>query len=286
MSGTAVPLLYLSLGSMTGRRSSTATRSPTGAECAAERSRASEGKGKRTRNGKPWPSARKEGLPPTCLASVRSAVACRFAFASTSLRVPLSRASPPRAPLRRLRVAAKRGRLNRYRVEYRSEPESLNHDHPPTSRHPPLAATPLRPARRRRGAVASLFPAPGPPRPLPPARHSSPCRRRGGRRPDHLRQLLPRAEQGRFPVLHGRDELWKLLVTITVRHAAEWRQRETRVKRGGGDVRGHSAFAVPEDSSAAGDPFDRVVGKCPTPASRRPWPSRASACWTCWATSN
>ena len=28
------------------------------------------------------------------------------------------------------------------------------------------------------------------------------------------------AEQGRFPALHGRDELWKLLVTIAARHAA------------------------------------------------------------------
>jgi DNA-directed RNA polymerase specialized sigma24 family protein len=73
------------------------------------------------------------------------------------------------------------------------------------------------------------------------------------------------AEQGRFPALHGRDELWKLLVTIAVRHAAEWRQRETRAKRGGGDVRGGSAVSAPEDSSAGGDPFDRVAGKTPEP---------------------
>ncbi len=62
------------------------------------------------------------------------------------------------------------------------------------------------------------------------------------------------------------DEQWRqsLLVTITARHAAEWRQRETRDKRGGGDVRGHSALASPEDSSA-GDPFDRIAGTAPEP---------------------
>jgi DNA-directed RNA polymerase specialized sigma24 family protein len=73
------------------------------------------------------------------------------------------------------------------------------------------------------------------------------------------------AEQGRFPSLFGRDELWKLLVTITARHAAEWRQRETRDKRGGGDVRGHSALTPPEGSSAGGDAFDRVAGKALDP---------------------
>jgi DNA-directed RNA polymerase specialized sigma24 family protein len=73
------------------------------------------------------------------------------------------------------------------------------------------------------------------------------------------------AEQGRFPALHGRDELWKLLVTIAARHAAEWRQRETRAKRGGGDVRGDSALTPPEDSAGGGDPFDRVAGKAPEP---------------------
>jgi DNA-directed RNA polymerase specialized sigma24 family protein len=74
------------------------------------------------------------------------------------------------------------------------------------------------------------------------------------------------AEQGRFPTLHGRDELWKLLLTITARHAAEWRQHETRQKRGGGEVRGHSALTSLEDSAAAGDSFDRIPGDAPDPA--------------------
>ena len=50
-------------------------------------------------------------------------------------------------------------------------------------------------------------------------------------------------EQGRFPRLTGRDALWDLLVTIALRHAAEWRQSEARQKRGGGAVRGDSALA-------------------------------------------
>jgi DNA-directed RNA polymerase specialized sigma24 family protein len=72
------------------------------------------------------------------------------------------------------------------------------------------------------------------------------------------------AEQGRFPLLHDRDGLWQLLVTITARHAAEWRQHETRRKRGGGDVRGHSAFGPPGEGEG-GDGFDQVAGSAPEP---------------------
>ncbi len=50
------------------------------------------------------------------------------------------------------------------------------------------------------------------------------------------------AEQGRFPRLHDRDNLWALLVVITDRHAHELRAHEARQKRGGGEVRGDSAL--------------------------------------------
>jgi DNA-directed RNA polymerase specialized sigma24 family protein len=73
------------------------------------------------------------------------------------------------------------------------------------------------------------------------------------------------AEQGRFPRLADRDGLWQLLVTITARHASEWRQHETRQKRGGGGVRGHSAVASGADSSMQGDGFDQVAGDAPEP---------------------
>src|SRR5215212_3505935 len=48
------------------------------------------------------------------------------------------------------------------------------------------------------------------------------------------------AEEGRFPRLDDRDDLWKLLLTITVRKAADLRQARGRLKRGGGRVRGES----------------------------------------------
>lgn len=44
------------------------------------------------------------------------------------------------------------------------------------------------------------------------------------------------AEQGRFPDLRDRDELWRLLVVLTVRKAAHTLRDERRQKRGGGQV--------------------------------------------------
>src|SRR5262245_11080069 len=61
------------------------------------------------------------------------------------------------------------------------------------------------------------------------------------------------AEQGRFPRLEDRDDLWQMLVMITVRKAADLRQHEARQKRGGpgGET---VVYAV-----------DEVVGAEPTP---------------------
>src|ERR1700722_9674826 len=50
------------------------------------------------------------------------------------------------------------------------------------------------------------------------------------------------AERDRFPQLTDRDGLWPLLVIITARKALDQAQRERRPKRGGGDVRGESAW--------------------------------------------
>jgi DNA-directed RNA polymerase specialized sigma24 family protein len=49
-------------------------------------------------------------------------------------------------------------------------------------------------------------------------------------------------EQGRFPQLKDRDGLWALLVLITVRKAADLVKYNRRERRGGGRVRGDSAF--------------------------------------------
>jgi hypothetical protein len=52
------------------------------------------------------------------------------------------------------------------------------------------------------------------------------------------------AEAGRFPQLAGGDDLWPLLVVITARKALKCLEREHCQKRGGGKVRGESAWAV------------------------------------------
>jgi DNA-directed RNA polymerase specialized sigma24 family protein len=44
------------------------------------------------------------------------------------------------------------------------------------------------------------------------------------------------AEQGRFPQLSDRDDLWQLLVVLTGRKASDLVQQECRQKRGGGKV--------------------------------------------------
>ena len=101
------------------------------------------------------------------------------------------------------------------------------------------------------------------------------------------RQRLPRAEadeedaalsafnsfcagvaQGRFPQLADREDLWRILMTITVRKAYAQVQRQKRLKRGGGRVveeaalRGQSGDS-PFDASAAG--LDMMAGAEPTP---------------------
>jgi DNA-directed RNA polymerase specialized sigma24 family protein len=50
------------------------------------------------------------------------------------------------------------------------------------------------------------------------------------------------AEEGRFPDLADRDDLWRLLITITAQKAIDQRRHDGRAKRGGGRVRGESAL--------------------------------------------
>jgi DNA-directed RNA polymerase specialized sigma24 family protein len=69
------------------------------------------------------------------------------------------------------------------------------------------------------------------------------------------------ADQGRFPQLRDRDNLWPLLVIITARKALDLVQGECRRKRGGGAVRGESALLGHD-----GQPdIDQVVGPEPSP---------------------
>jgi DNA-directed RNA polymerase specialized sigma24 family protein len=72
------------------------------------------------------------------------------------------------------------------------------------------------------------------------------------------------AEEGRFPRLSDRDDLWQLLVLLTARKAANLVRRERRHKRGGGKVLNASALAagaVPGEESG----FLNLIGREPDP---------------------
>jgi DNA-directed RNA polymerase specialized sigma24 family protein len=73
------------------------------------------------------------------------------------------------------------------------------------------------------------------------------------------------AEQGRFPRLHDRDDLWQLLVMIGERKAADLRERERAAKRGGGRVRGESGFQDGSGDPLEGAALDALPSPEPTP---------------------
>jgi len=68
--------------------------------------------------------------------------------------------------------------------------------------------------------------------------------------------------QRKFAHLHNRDDLWKLLVTITARKATARRRAYFAPKRGGGQVRGESIFGYQEDCQ---DGLAQILGTDPTP---------------------
>jgi DNA-directed RNA polymerase specialized sigma24 family protein len=90
--------------------------------------------------------------------------------------------------------------------------------------------------------------------------------RRGGDEEDvalsALRSFLGRVQQGQFSRLENRDDLWRILVTISKRKAAKHIARETAEKRGGGKVRGESVFLRPGDDPAGG--LDEIAESRPT----------------------
>jgi DNA-directed RNA polymerase specialized sigma24 family protein len=66
------------------------------------------------------------------------------------------------------------------------------------------------------------------------------------------------AEQGRFPQLNDREDLWHLLVVITARKAQDLIVHERRQKRGGATQPGtHDPQAQPD--------LDEIIGREPTP---------------------
>ena len=73
------------------------------------------------------------------------------------------------------------------------------------------------------------------------------------------------AEQGRFPQLVDRDDLWQLLVMLTCRKAADLVEKECRRKRGGSKVKGQSAVTGPADSAGVLADLEHVLGSEPSP---------------------
>jgi RNA polymerase sigma factor (sigma-70 family) len=71
------------------------------------------------------------------------------------------------------------------------------------------------------------------------------------------------AAAGRFPQLNDRDDLWKILVTITACKAARQCRDAGRQKRGSGKVRGESVFGGNDDQPGRG--IGNVLGSAPTP---------------------
>lgn len=73
-----------------------------------------------------------------------------------------------------------------------------------------------------------------------------------------------RIQTGAYPNLSDRDELWRLLLTITENKARNQIRHERAQKRGAGGVRGDSVFyARAESANAPG--FDRFSSIDPTP---------------------
>src|SRR5271157_1688272 len=73
-------------------------------------------------------------------------------------------------------------------------------------------------------------------------------------------------EGGRFPQLADRDDLWRLLVTITARKALHLARHEHCQKRGGGAVRDEAALVHRDGSAAEDAAIDELLGREPTPA--------------------
>jgi DNA-directed RNA polymerase specialized sigma24 family protein len=67
-------------------------------------------------------------------------------------------------------------------------------------------------------------------------------------------------DHGKFPELGDREGIWRLLVVITDNKANDLYRFQNRQKRGGGEIRGHSAFL---DTGGDGDHFEQIPDPSP-----------------------
>ena len=71
------------------------------------------------------------------------------------------------------------------------------------------------------------------------------------------------ARDGQFPKLKDRDNLWRLLVVITARKAADHVEHERRQKRGGGNVITESVLDAAVEGEQRG--IEAIIGAEPSP---------------------
>lgn len=103
------------------------------------------------------------------------------------------------------------------------------------------------------------------------------------------------AGRGLFPRLEDRDDLWRVLATITTRKLFSSMRHQTRQKRGGGNLLGESALVgdgadlsallsrepTPHEAAAVADEYDRLFARLDDPVlqdvARRRLEGQASA---------
>ena len=79
-----------------------------------------------------------------------------------------------------------------------------------------------------------------------------------------MNSLFDAAQQGRFPDLADRKDLWRLLLFITACKTSDIRRHESRQKRGGNQQ--HVSLSLDSDEPQAGAVlFDRVLAETLTP---------------------
>jgi len=67
-----------------------------------------------------------------------------------------------------------------------------------------------------------------------------------------INSFFQAVQQDRFPKLNDREDLWKILLTITARKANHAIRDGKALKRGGGSVRGESVFVVGSNDGGPG----------------------------------
>lgn len=88
-----------------------------------------------------------------------------------------------------------------------------------------------------------------------------------------INSFVRAAESGRLSSIQNRDELWRVLITITSRKANAFQGQQLAEKRGNGHVRGDSVFESPANEARSGfdsieDPLDphrfvdELLGEC------------------------